>query len=82
MNGKTERSWGNGRKGNDTLDGLQKTKFCNKEAKNSTAVEVHSLPQQPCSQIPLVWSSLSSPKMDRELGGPREIGLVSAEGTA
>ena len=44
MNGKTERSWGNGGKGNDTLDGLEKTTFCNKVAKNSTAVEVQSLP--------------------------------------
>jgi len=33
-----------GGKGNDTLDGLRKTKFCNKVANNSTAVEVHSLP--------------------------------------
>jgi len=33
-----------GGKGNDTLDGLRKTKFCNKVAKTSTTVEVHSLP--------------------------------------
>ena len=33
-----------GGKGNDTLDGLRKTKFCNKVAKSSTTVEVHSLP--------------------------------------
>jgi len=32
-----------GGKGNDTLDGLRKTKFCNKVAKNSTTVEVNSL---------------------------------------
>lgn len=34
-----------GGKGNDTLDGLQKTKFCIKMKKSSTTVEVHSLPQ-------------------------------------
>jgi len=33
-----------GRKGNDILDRLRKTKFCNMVAKNSTTVEVHSLP--------------------------------------
>jgi len=33
-----------GGKGNDTLDGLRKTKFCNKVAKSSTTVDVHSLP--------------------------------------
>ncbi|XP_076042102.1 uncharacterized protein LOC143026001 [Oratosquilla oratoria] len=33
-----------GGKGNDTLDGLRKTKFCNKVGKSSTTVEVHSLP--------------------------------------
>jgi len=33
-----------GGKGNDILGGLRKTKFCNKVAKNSTTIEVHSLP--------------------------------------
>ena len=33
-----------GGKGNDTLDGLRKTKFYNKVAKSSTTFEVQSLP--------------------------------------
>jgi len=70
-------------KGNDILGGLRKTKFCNKMAKNSTTVEVHSLP--PTTDAAKYHSFrvyLSDPGMDGELCGPQEMGLVSAEGTA